>query len=79
MTARVSAWEILNALMQKGLRHLSVLAGTPVTEILNALMQKGLRLTDSSHSIAIDEILNALMQKGLRRKNAFDLFVHLKY
>ena len=60
--------EILNALIQKGLR-LPLGAGQHwLKEILNALIQKGLRLGVRVHCSSAPEILNALIQKGLRRE-----------
>ena len=60
-------WEILNALIQKGLRRLFFLKETYGYEILNALIQKGLRQQTIHHRRAGQEILNALIQKGLRQ------------
>ena len=61
------AVEILNALIQKGLRRKAATARRLGPEILNALIQKGLRQMAVTASVYYSEILNALIQKGLRQ------------
>ena len=71
--------EILNALIQKGLRLGRVASGNVALEILNALIQKGLRRNRLLPGGRCFEILNALIQKGLRHSRASASVSKVKY
>ena len=71
--------EILNALIQKGLRRRMRDDHAMLIEILNALIQKGLRHWNASGFHRGTEILNALIQKGLRLASAVAAWRWVKY
>ena len=69
-------YEIPDALIQKGLRHVPCGGPQGNVEIPDALIQKGLRLFDFSDFLGLLEIPDALIQKGLRHADN-DLILRL--
>ena len=58
--------EILNALIQKGLRPVADLQSLIFKEILNALIQKGLRLSLVGHNLTVQGNTECPDSKGIK-------------